>query len=65
MKWEGDVEIRGATDKALLVEYEGEEFWIPKSQIDDDSEIYSSRQLGKTGTLVLPYWLAEEKGLAG
>jgi len=65
MKWEGEVELVRATDRALLVNYEGEEIWIPKSQVDDDSEIYSHRQVGEKGTLVIPYWLAEEKGFEG
>lgn len=65
MQWEGEVTVVRETDKALLVRYEGEDIWIPKSQIHADSEIYSSKQVGETGTLVLPYWLAEEKGLDG
>lgn len=65
MKWEGEVTVVHATARALLVDYEGEEVWIPKSAIDDDSEIYSGRQVGETGTLVIPYRLAEEKGLEG
>lgn len=47
------------TDKAILVEIEGEEFWIPKSQIDDDSEVYEKNQHGE---LVVSAWLAKQKG---
>jgi hypothetical protein len=50
------------TDKALLVEVEGEEVWLPKTQIDDDSEVYSMK--AGAGMLVIPMWLAREKGLA-
>lgn len=50
-----------ATAKALLVEVEGEEVWIPRSQIHDDSEVWDE---GHEGTLVIPLWLAAEKGLA-
>ncbi len=46
------------TDKALLVEHEGVETWVPKSQVHDDSEVY---QEGQAGTLVVSLWLAEEK----
>ncbi len=53
--------VRRATDKALLVVVEGEEVWIPKGQIHDDSEVYDE---GHEGTLVIPLWLAEAKGLA-
>ncbi len=28
-------DILAATDKALLLEIEGEEFWVPRSQIED------------------------------
>jgi len=50
------------TDKALLIEYEGDEFWIPKSQIvDGDSEVDSE---GDIGVLAITQWIAEEKGLS-
>jgi len=65
MKWEGEVTVVHATAKAILVEYEGEEFWVPKSIVDDDSEIYSGRQIGESGVLVIPYNFACEKGLEG
>ena len=48
--------------KALLCKIEGDvEAWIPKSQIDDDSEVYEE---GHEGTLVISLWIAEKKGLA-
>jgi hypothetical protein len=58
------IEIDGVTaihetEQALLVEYEGDEFWLPKSQIHDDSEVYERETKGK---LVIPRWLAIEKG---
>ncbi len=34
--------------------------WIPRSQIDDDSEVYKK---GDTGECVISDWLAEQKGL--
>jgi hypothetical protein len=49
-----------STDKALLVEVEGREIWIPQSQVDDDSEVYEE---GQTGTLIVSDWIADEKGL--
>ena len=41
------------TEKAILVKFESEEIWIPKSQVIDwnDSEIEMST------------WIAQEKGL--
>lgn len=50
-----------ATDKALIIEIEGDEYVIPNSQIDDDSEVY---KVGQTGTLVISAWIAQKKGLA-
>lgn len=54
-------EVLKETDKALLVKLEtGDEMWIPKSQIHDNSEVWKSGHVGK---LVIPEWLATEKGL--
>lgn len=50
------------TDKALLVQTEGEELWIPKSQIHDDSEVFDAED-NNEGLLAIPEWLAEEKGI--
>lgn len=49
-----------SSDGALLCLIEGEEIWIPKSQITDDSEVY---KIGTEGTLVITDWIAEKKGL--
>ena len=46
---------------SLLCDVEGEEVWIPKSQIHDDSEVYED---GTDGDLVISRWIAEKKGLA-
>lgn len=61
--WYGEVEVIRETDRALLVDYEGEEVWIAKSMIHDDSEIWGKHDPGDRGRLALPYWLAKEKGL--
>ena len=55
-----NVKATGATEKAVLCEIDGEEHWIPRSQIDDDSEVYEK---GHEGTLVITEWLATQKGL--
>jgi hypothetical protein len=55
-----NVTVKRATDKALLCEIHGEEIWIPKSQIHDDSEVYEA---DTEGDLIIPRWLAEKKGL--
>jgi len=50
------------TERALLVEVEGEEVWVPKSVIDDDSEVYSVKS--GAGTMVVRRWWAENAGLS-
>lgn len=55
-----DVVVLRATDKAILCSIDGDEVWIPKSQVDDDSEVW---QDGDEGTLVISAWLAKVKGL--
>jgi hypothetical protein len=50
------------TEKALLVSLEsGEEKWLPKSQIHDDSEVW---EVGQSGDVVVKKWFAEKEGLA-
>jgi hypothetical protein len=48
------------TAKALVVLIAGEQHLIPKSQIDADSEVWAP---GDEGTLVIPEWLAVDRGL--
>jgi len=55
-----DVNCIKETEKALLVEIEGEEVWVPKSVVHDDSEVYAEDD---QGTLVVKRWWAREKGL--
>lgn len=48
------------TDAALLIQFEdGNEAWVPKSQIDDDSEVYEEDH---EGMLIITAWLAKQKG---
>lgn len=54
--------VLSATDKALLIEIDGEEHWIPHSQIDDDSEVYDNKGNAE-GTLVISSWIAQQKKL--
>jgi hypothetical protein len=59
--WRGEVKLLRKSTKAILVVYEGDEQWIPKSQIHDDSGIYGQTAIGNTGELVIPAWLAAKK----
>lgn len=59
----GTVKIE--TDKALLIELEdiGEERWVPKSVIHDDSEVYEASGDGSSGDVVVMEWWATKNGL--
>ena len=48
------------TKLALHILHDGKSFWVPKSVVDDDSEVY---QKDDEGTLVLPEWFAIKEGL--
>jgi hypothetical protein len=56
-----DVTPIAATDKALLVLVGLDQVWIPKSLIDDESEVYSMKS--GAGVLVIPGWLADREGI--
>lgn len=57
-----DCRVVRETDDALLVVIEGEETWVPKSVVHDDSEVFDDGD-NSEGTLVLYEWWAEQKGL--
>ncbi len=54
------VRVKHETDAALLCRVDGEDVWIPKSRILDGTDV---ERPGDVGTLVIPEWLAVEKGL--
>jgi hypothetical protein len=54
-------EIKGESDLAFLVELEdGEELWLPKSQISDPQDYNRG---DRNVTLSITEWLARQKGL--
>ena len=55
-----DVVCNRETDKAIRVKIDGEEYWIPKSQISEDSEVFKDES---EGTLIITEWIAEKKEL--
>jgi hypothetical protein len=57
-----NVKCKKETDRALLCIIEGEEVWIPKSQLDDDSEVFNDGNNAE-GKLVITEWIATQKGL--
>lgn len=58
-----DVTAIRDSGKALLCNIDGDEIWIPHSQVHDDSEVFDAEENAE-GTLVITAWLAEQKGLA-
>lgn len=61
----GQARAVGETPKALAVQLaDGEERWIPKSQLHDDSEVFSCDDDESEGELVVKRWWAEKEGLA-
>jgi hypothetical protein len=57
------VTCKHATDRALLCVILGEEHWVPKSQVHDDSEVFNDSNSCE-GTLVVTKWFAEKAGFA-
>lgn len=55
------VNILRETDKAFLIELDGEEYWIPMSQVADPEDY----QEGDVDVeLSITEWIAGEKGIA-
>ena len=49
------------TERAILcLREDHEELWVPKSVIDEDSDVQGK---GDSGTLVLAEWWAEKEGI--
>lgn len=57
----------GKTEKAIKVigtdlPDPSEEYWIPNAMIDDDSEVFTDKNHGNEGNLIVLKKFAEEKG---
>lgn len=55
-------EVKRETNKAILVVVDGDDEWIPKSVIDDDSEVYSAESGRDGGTMLVAEWFARSMG---
>lgn len=55
--------VAAATGKALLINIENEERWVPISVIHDNSEVFDNED-NSEGTLVVKAWWAEKEGLS-
>lgn len=55
------VTVKKVTDKAMLLEFDGEEHWIPQSQISDPEDY----EEGDEGcSISISEWIAEQRGIA-
>lgn len=61
---EVEAEVIRQGDAAVLVEVEGDEAWVPHSQLGDESEITADSRQGDYGALVVSSWLAKREGWA-
>lgn len=52
-----DVSVLRETAAALRISYAGEEMWIPKSVVHDDSAVYAP---GHSGEMIVELWWAEK-----
>jgi hypothetical protein len=57
------VEIIASTELAFLMEINGDIHWIPKSQLLEGGNFDAESEMGDQGELIIPEWLAIEKGL--
>jgi hypothetical protein len=53
-------EIKAATDKALLCVIDGEETWLPRSQVDGGENFENGE---KNVSMYITQFIAREKGL--
>lgn len=57
----GVVEVKHDTPDALLIIYNDEELWVPRSQVNKTRTQVSER--GHTGELWVTKWYAKKKGI--
>jgi len=57
---EFEASCTAATDRALLLDLEGEEVWVPRSQVRNDSDIESA---GDAGCVYITTWFAKKENL--
>lgn len=55
-----DCNIKAVTERAILVEYDGEEIWFPVSQVADP-DVFEKGDEGVT--VSVSEWIANQKGI--
>lgn len=54
------ISIKKETDSAILINYGGDDYWIPYSQV---YEIHRHKEAGKS-SIMMSEWIARQKDLA-
>ena len=58
------LQVEYASTKAILVKTdEGDEYWVPRSQIMPGGTLGDDPKKGDQGSLIIPEWLAVKKGI--
>jgi hypothetical protein len=57
----GETYVVRETAKAILVRLDGDDVWIPKSVIHDDSEVWDGKE-NAAGHLIVKAWFARREG---
>ncbi len=55
--------VQATTDKALLCQIDGVDYWIPKSVILDGGDVHGASEEGTEGTILVTEWWAKDRGL--
>lgn len=58
-----DVAVKKVLDKSLLCVVNEKDIFIPKTEIRDHGDITAESEEGDEGTLIIPKWLAEDRGI--
>ena len=55
-----DCRVLRETDAAFLVDYDGDELWLPRSQVADADDLTVSNE---PRTIGITEWIAKQKGI--
>lgn len=55
-----ECDVLAVTDLAILLRYDDEEYWLPKSQVSDP-DVFEKGDEGVT--VSISEWIAEQKGI--
>ncbi len=60
-----DDPVRKTTPLAILIKANGEEFWLPRSQVHEENSVQGEDiEEGEEGPIIVTTWWAEKEGFA-